>query len=171
MAGVCFFAFAKSYLTLCAPIPAKSSTNQLPLTEKNGTLAQPAQALASIVLPVPGGPASNAPLGTFAPIFLYLSGLFKKSTNSLTSIFAFPSPATSLNNTFGLDIVQTCPRTLVLKIAPSLELKRRTGNSSGMPSLTNVLIILLTFSSKGSAISIISLVLSVFWLCKVLINS
>ena len=35
--------------------------------------------MASIVLPVPGGPAKSAPLGTFAPIFLYFYGDFKKS--------------------------------------------------------------------------------------------
>lgn len=52
-------------------MPAKSSTNSLPLTEKNGTLASPAQAFAIIVFPVPGGPANSAPFGTFAPIFLY----------------------------------------------------------------------------------------------------
>lgn len=81
IAGVCFLAFSKSYLTRRAPIPAKSSTNSLPLTEKKGTLAYPAHALANIVFPVPGGPANRAPFGTFAPIFLYLSGLFKKSTS------------------------------------------------------------------------------------------
>ena len=36
--------------------------------EKNGTLASPATALASRVLPVPGGPTSRAPLGSLAPI-------------------------------------------------------------------------------------------------------
>ena len=36
--------------------------------EKKGTLASPATALASMVLPVPGGPTSNTPLGMEAPI-------------------------------------------------------------------------------------------------------
>ena len=37
-----------------------------PESEKNGTPASPATALASNVLPVPGGPTSNAPFGSFA---------------------------------------------------------------------------------------------------------
>jgi hypothetical protein len=81
IAGVCFLAFLKRSLTLTAPIPANNYTNSLPLTEKKGTFASPAHALANIVFPVPGGPESNAPLGTLAPIFLYLAGFFKKSTS------------------------------------------------------------------------------------------
>lgn len=81
MAGVCFFAFLNRSLTLVAPIPAYNYTNQLPLTEKKGTSAYPAHAFASIVFPVPGGPDNKAPLGTLAPIFLYLAGFFKKSTS------------------------------------------------------------------------------------------
>lgn len=46
-----------------------------------GTPAYPAQALASMVLPVPGGPDRSTPLGILAPSFLYFSGFFKKSTN------------------------------------------------------------------------------------------
>jgi hypothetical protein len=81
IAGVCFLAFLNNYRTLVAPIPAYNSTNSLPLTEKKGTSASPAQALANIVFPVPGGPDKSAPLGTFAPIFLYLAGFFRKSTS------------------------------------------------------------------------------------------
>ncbi len=43
--------------------------NSEPLIEKNGTPASPATALASSVLPVPGGPISSTPLGTRAPSF------------------------------------------------------------------------------------------------------
>ena len=39
---------------------------------RNGTPASPAVALASMVLPVPGGPESSAPLGTVAPSRSYL---------------------------------------------------------------------------------------------------
>lgn len=67
--------------TLVAPIPAYSYTNSLPLTEKKGTFAYPAQALANMVFPVPGGPDRRAPFGTLAPIFLYLEGSLRKSTN------------------------------------------------------------------------------------------
>ena len=54
--------------TLAAPMPTNISTNSEPEMEKNGTCASPATALASKVLPVPGGPTSSAPLGSFAPM-------------------------------------------------------------------------------------------------------
>ena len=54
--------------TLAAPRPTNISTNSEPEIEKNGTRASPATALASSVLPVPGGPTSRAPRGSFAPI-------------------------------------------------------------------------------------------------------
>ena len=56
----------------------------------------PATALASKVLPVPGGPTSSAPLGSFAPIEAYFIGLCRKSTTSCRDSFASSSPATSL---------------------------------------------------------------------------
>jgi len=40
---------------------------------KKGTLASPATAFASKVLPVPGSPKRRTPLGIFAPIFLNFS--------------------------------------------------------------------------------------------------
>ena len=51
-----------------APTPTYNSTKSEPDIEKNGTFASPANAFANNVLPVPGGPTSNAPLGSFAPI-------------------------------------------------------------------------------------------------------
>ena len=62
-------------LTLEAPTPTYNSIKSEPDREKNGTFASPATALASSVLPVPGGPTSSAPLGSFAPIFAYFPGL------------------------------------------------------------------------------------------------
>ena len=44
--------------------------------EKKGTLASPATALAISVLPVPGGPTSNTPLGILPPNLCYLMGFF-----------------------------------------------------------------------------------------------
>ena len=58
-------------LTLDAPTPTNISTKSEPEIEKNGTSASPATAFASNVFPVPGGPTSNAPFGSFAPISLY----------------------------------------------------------------------------------------------------
>jgi len=43
-------------LTLDGPTPTNISRNSEPETDKNGTSASPAVALASNVLPVPGGP-------------------------------------------------------------------------------------------------------------------
>ena len=83
--------------TLAAPLPTNISTNSLPEIEKKGTPASPATALASNVLPVPGGPTNKAPFGILAPISLYLAGLFKKSTISCRFSFASSCPATSLN--------------------------------------------------------------------------
>lgn len=62
-----YLACEKSYLTLDAPTPTNTSTNSEPDTEKNGTPASPAQALAKRVLPVPGGPVNNTPFGSVAP--------------------------------------------------------------------------------------------------------
>jgi hypothetical protein len=53
--------------TRAAPTPTNSSTNELPVTDRNGTRASPATARASSVLPVPGGPTISTPLGPTAP--------------------------------------------------------------------------------------------------------
>ncbi len=50
---------------------------------KKGTSASPATALASKVLPVPGGPTSNTPEGARAPSLLNFSGLLSSSCNNL----------------------------------------------------------------------------------------
>jgi hypothetical protein len=53
--------------TLEAPTPTNISTKLEPLRAKNGTWASPATALASRVLPVPGGPTISTPFGPTAP--------------------------------------------------------------------------------------------------------
>ena len=63
--------------------------------EKKGTPASPATAFASNVFPVPGGPTRRTPFGIFAPTAVNLSGLFRKSTTSVSSNFAPSTPATS----------------------------------------------------------------------------
>ena len=50
-----------SFLTLAAPTPTNISSNSDPEAKKNGTSASPAMALASNVLPVPGGPINSRP--------------------------------------------------------------------------------------------------------------
>lgn len=51
----------RTRLTLAGPTPTNISRNSDPLTVMKGTLASPAVALASSVLPVPGGPVRMAP--------------------------------------------------------------------------------------------------------------
>ena len=74
----------------------------IPEMEKKGTLASPATALASRVLPVPGGPTSSTPLGMRAPSELNFDGFLRNSTISTSSSFSSSAPATSLNVTFGI---------------------------------------------------------------------
>ena len=78
-------------------MPTNISTNSEPDIEKKGTLASPATALASMVLPVPGGPTSRMPLGMEAPISRYLPGSWRYSTISARFSLASSSPATSEN--------------------------------------------------------------------------
>mmetsp|Transcript_5822 Transcript_5822/g.15198 ORF Transcript_5822/g.15198 Transcript_5822/m.15198 type:complete len:257 (+) Transcript_5822:433-1203(+) len=94
--GAAFLASANMSRTRAGPTPTNISMKSLPETEKNGRCASPATALASNVLPQPGGPTSSAPLGMRAPSWVYLPGFLRKSTNSITSAFASCSPATSL---------------------------------------------------------------------------
>ena len=49
--------------------PPSISTNSDPAIAKNGTFASVATALASKVLPHPGGPKRRAPFGILAPSF------------------------------------------------------------------------------------------------------
>ena len=56
MQGAAFRACSKRSRTRAAPTPTNISTNSDPEMEKNGTLASPATARASNVLPVPGRP-------------------------------------------------------------------------------------------------------------------
>ena len=68
--------------------------------ERNCTPASPATALASRVLPVPGGPTSSTPLGMRAPRSRYLPGCWRKPTISWSSAFSSLAPATSEKLTF-----------------------------------------------------------------------
>ena len=100
MHGAFSFACLNRSRTRDAPTPTNISTKSEPDREKNGTCASPATALASSVLPVPGGPTSSAPFGILPPNCVYFCGFFRKSTISFTSILASSSPATSLKSIF-----------------------------------------------------------------------
>ncbi len=72
MHGACFFACSNMSRTREAPTPTNISTKSEPEIVKNGTLASPAMALASSVLPVPGEPTISTPRGNLAAEFLEL---------------------------------------------------------------------------------------------------
>ena len=97
--GAFSLACLKRSRTRDAPTPTNISTKSEPAKEKKGTLASPATAFASNVLPVPGGPTNRAPLGILPPRSVYFWGSFKNSTISSTSCLASASPATSLKVT------------------------------------------------------------------------
>ena len=69
MHGACFLACSNMSRTRAAPTPTNISTKSEPEIEKNGTLASPAMAFASNVLPVPGLPSNNTPRGMRPPKF------------------------------------------------------------------------------------------------------
>ena len=93
--GAFFLACSNISLTRLAPTPTNISTKSEPDIVKNGTPASPAIALASKVLPVPGGPTRRAPLGILPPSLLNFCGFLKNSTISSSSSLASSIPATS----------------------------------------------------------------------------
>ena len=95
MHGACCLAFWNMSRTREAPTPTNISTKSEPEMVKNGTLASPAMARASRVLPVPGGPTISTPCGTRPPSCWNLRGSRRNSTISPTSSFASSQPATS----------------------------------------------------------------------------
>mmetsp|Transcript_26909 Transcript_26909/g.75210 ORF Transcript_26909/g.75210 Transcript_26909/m.75210 type:complete len:529 (-) Transcript_26909:76-1662(-) len=95
MHGAFSLAFLKRSRTREAPTPTNISTNSEPEMEKKGTPASPAMALASSVLPVPGGPTRSTPLGMRAPTAVKRSGRLRNSTISSKSFLASSTPATS----------------------------------------------------------------------------
>src|SRR5580765_1749136 len=63
MQGAFFLACSNMSRTRDAPTPTNISTKSEPEMVKNGTLASPAMARASRVLPVPGEPTMSTPVG------------------------------------------------------------------------------------------------------------
>ena len=100
MHGAFFLPVSKRSRTRLAPTPTNISTKSEPDMLKNGTPASPATARARSVLPVPGGPTSNAPFGIRPPSSSYFLGAFRNSTSSCRSCFASSQPATSLKVVF-----------------------------------------------------------------------
>mmetsp|Transcript_14483 Transcript_14483/g.36007 ORF Transcript_14483/g.36007 Transcript_14483/m.36007 type:complete len:297 (+) Transcript_14483:508-1398(+) len=98
MEGDCVRACANRSLTRAGPTPTNISMKSDPEMDRKGTPASPAVALASSVLPVPGGPTSSTPLGSLAPSRVNLAGFLRNSTTSLSSSLASSHPRTSLND-------------------------------------------------------------------------
>ena len=114
IAGAWFFAISNSRRIRAAPRPANISTNELADWLKKCAPDSLATALASSVLPVPGGPCSRMPRGTLAPSLLKRSGSRRNSTTSRSSCFASSQPATSSHadttGGLGLELLRLVPR-------------------------------------------------------------
>ncbi len=120
MHGDCFLACSNMSRTRDAPTPTNISTKSEPEIEKNGTLASPAMALASSVLPVPGGPTISTPRGMRPPSFWNRVGSRRNSTSSSTSPLASSQPATSANVTRVWSSLSSLARERPNDIAPLL---------------------------------------------------
>jgi hypothetical protein len=95
IAGAFSRASLKSRLIRAAPRPANISMNEDADWLRKLAPDSCATAFASSVLPVPGGPWSRIPFGTFAPSCLNRFGSVRKSTTSRSSAFVSSTPATS----------------------------------------------------------------------------
>ncbi len=91
-----------------APRPANISTKEAADWAKNWAPDSLATALASSVLPVPGGPCRRIPLGTFAPSAWKDLGSRRNSTISCSSALASSTPAMSANVTAWLEAGLIC---------------------------------------------------------------
>src|SRR5205823_4279447 len=107
MHGACALPCSNRSRTLLAPTPTNISTKSDPDIEKKGRPASPATARARRVLPVPGGPTSNAPFGKRPPSLVNFCGSFRNSMISCSSTFASSAPATSSNVTLGVSPVRS----------------------------------------------------------------
>ena len=95
MQGAFFLPCSNMSRTRLAPTPTNISTKSEPEMVKKGTLASPAMARASSVLPVPGGPTSKQPFGILPPSRWNFCGSRRNSTISSSSDLASSMPATS----------------------------------------------------------------------------
>ncbi len=136
IAGADALACSNRSLTRLAPTPTNISTKSDPEMLKNGTPASPATARARSVLPVPGGPNSNTPLGILAPMAWNRLGDSRNSLISCSSATASSAPATSPNVTRGWSLLATLglalPNCITRLPPPCIELR----TNSTMPNST-----------------------------------
>ncbi len=110
MHGACFLAFSNMSRTRAAPTPTNISTKSEPEIEKNGTLASPAMALASRVLPVPGIADHQHPLGNAATELLEL-GRIAQEIDQLLNLFLGLVATGNIGKGDGvLRLVESCGR-------------------------------------------------------------
>ncbi len=94
-----FFAFHARYRTMTASMPMNVWAKPEPGMETKGQLKPVAIALASIVLPVPGGPRKSIPRSRLPPAASKASPDCHSETMRLTSSFASFWPRTSPSRT------------------------------------------------------------------------
>ncbi len=95
MQGAFFLPCSNMSRTRLAPTPTNISTKSEPEMVKNGTLASPAMARASKVLPVPGGPDQQAALRNLAAEALEFLRILQELDDLLELALASSMPATS----------------------------------------------------------------------------
>ena len=108
MQGACLRATPNRRRIRAAPRPANISTNAAADWEKKFAPDSCATALASSVLPVPGGPCSRIPVGTRAPRRRKRWGSLRNSTTSRSSCLASSAPAMSPHATSSLVSGRIC---------------------------------------------------------------
>ena len=104
IAGLSLRAWRNRRLMRAAPRPANISTNEDADWAKKVAFDSWATALASSVLPVPGGPCSRMPCGTRAPSLRKRLGSRRNSTTSRSSSFDSSTPATSSHFTAAAEV-------------------------------------------------------------------
>src|SRR5262245_29179349 len=134
MQGLFCLACSNRSRTREAPTPTNISTKSEPEIEKNGTPASPATARASSVLPVPGGPYSNTPLGMRAPSAWNFLGFSRNSLISWSSSTASSTPATSLKPIFGeygaIRLARLLPKDITFEPPPCIEFMMKSQKPS-----------------------------------------
>ncbi len=117
-----------------APTPTNISTKSLPLIAKNGTLASPAMALASSVLPVPARHQQHAARHAAAEPRERLGSL-RKAMISVTSSLASSTPATRSKVTLAwsgvIIFTRLRPKDMIPPLPPAALswLRRKNANS------------------------------------------
>src|SRR5665648_226442 len=103
MVGATCRAFLNISCMAFSESPNHFDSNSGPRTLMKLAFVSLATAFAISVLPVPGGPYINTPLGGLIPILINFSGCFRgHSTASIISVRRDPNPPTSLHLTLGI---------------------------------------------------------------------